>query len=447
MSIFDKKRLRTEKFGINVDALRRGYYADKYFSNSARILSELQAEGYKYGGNNPRGACGADELLVGDVEVEAQVFNRRSPRALIAGVDHALAQLRYATGFFDKAGTWVETWQDLEIDAVQDGVVTYYDGDPENVLAVLEVRGRYRDFALLETSILGVLSRASRVATNVHEVLEAARGKPILFFPARFDVPEVQAIDGYAYWLALHRYHLDTGIEAPPLVSTDAQASLWSGRGIGTAPHAMIACFLADSVEAMVQFARHIPVESPRILLADFDNDTVTAARATLAAYWQHYLAAYQDGSCSEMQRWTLHGVRLDTSAKLRDRSLPESAEPGVSPLLVRTVREAINSAWESWNVPNNLEHVAREFCRQTKIVVSGGFNREKISRFEREDVPVDSYGVGSSLLSNDKRTNSDFTMDIVRVKLAGGWVDMAKVGRCPCANPDLERVNLSDID
>ena len=212
-------------------------------------------------------------------------------------------------------------------------------------------------------------------------------------------------------------------------------------------PHAMIACFLADSVETMVQFARHIPVESPRILLADFDNDTVTAARATLAAYWQHYLAAYREGSCSEMQRWTLHGVRLDTSAKLRDRSLPESAEPGVSPLLVRTVREAINSAWESWNVPKNLEHVAREFCRQTQIVVSGGFNREKISRFEREDVPVDSYGVGSSLLSNDKRTNSDFTMDIVRVKLAGGWVDMAKVGRCPCANPDLERVNLSDID
>ena len=183
MSIFDMKRLRTEKFSINVEALRRGYYDDKYFSNSARILSGLQAEGYKYGGNNPRGACGAEELLVGDVEVEAQVFNRRSPRALIAGVDHALAQLRYATGFFDKAGTWVETWQDLEIDAVQDVVVTYYDGDPENVLAVLEVRGRYRDFALLETSILGVLSRASRVATNVYEVLEAARRKPILFFP------------------------------------------------------------------------------------------------------------------------------------------------------------------------------------------------------------------------------------------------------------------------
>lgn len=447
MSIFDKKRLKTDAFGINVEALRRGFYADKYFSNAALILGSLQAEGYRYRGRNPRGAEGADALEVGNIEVEAQIFNRRSPTALIAGVDHALAQLRCATGYFDGSDAWIDTWQALEIDAVQDGVVTYYDGDPENVLTVMELRGRYRDFALLETSMLGVLSRASRIATNVYEVLEAARGKPILFFPARFDVPEVQAIDGYAYWLALHRYHLDTGVEVPPLVSTNAQASLWSGNGVGTVPHALIACFLADSVETMIQFARHIPVESPRILLADFNNDTIAAARATLSAYWQHYLAAYKEGSPREMKRWTLHGVRLDTSARLTDKSLPEDAEPGVSPQLARLVREALNSAWESWDVPVRLQGVASEFCRQTQVLVSGGFNRERIARFESEGVPVDGYGVGSSLLSNDKRTNSDFTMDIVRVKLAGSWIDMAKVGRRPCANPDLERVDLADFD
>ena len=94
-------------------------------------------------------------LPIGDIEVEAQIFNRRSPMALIAGVDNALAQLRHATGYYDSNDEWVETWQNLEVDAVQDGVVTYYDGDPENVLTVIEVRGRYRDFALLETTILG----------------------------------------------------------------------------------------------------------------------------------------------------------------------------------------------------------------------------------------------------------------------------------------------------
>lgn len=446
MSLFDKKRLKTENFGLHIDGLRRGYYADKYFANITHILGALESEGYTYQGQNPRNIDNALGLPIGDIEVEAQIFNRRSPMALIAGVDNALAQLRHATGYFDDDDHWVETWTNLEIDAVQDGVVTYYDGDPENVLTVIEVRGRYRDFALLETTILGVLSRASRIATNVYEVVEVANGKSVLFFPARFDVPEVQAMDGYAYWLALRRYHQDTGVEHTPLVSTDAQAAWWGGRGGGTLPHAMIACFLADSRETMIQFARHIPIETPRILLADFSNDVVTAIRQALATYWEYYQQAYKDDNADEMKRWTLNGVRLDTSGKLRDVSQPDGAERGVSPQLVFTVREAINTTWEGWDVPSDLEDVARDFCRNTQIVVSGGFNRDKVMRFEREGVPVDSYGIGSTFLTNDKRTNSDFTMDVVRVKINGEWVNMPKVGRRPCDNPDLERIDLSEI-
>lgn len=446
MSIFDKQRLKTENFGLHIDGLRRGYYADKYFANITRILEGLNAEGYTYAGSNPRQVVGASDLPIGDLVVEAQIFNRRSPMALIAGVDNALAQLRHATGYFDAGGDWVETWQDLEIDAVQDGVVTYYDGDPENVLTVIEVRGRYRDFALLETTILGVLSRASRIATNVYEVVATAGGKSVLFFPARFDVPEVQAMDGYAYWLALRRYHQDTGKDLTPLVSTDAQAAWWGGQGGGTVPHAMIACFLADSTETMIQFARHIPITTPRILLADFNNDVVDASRRALATYWEYYQQAYRANDTDEMKRWTLHGVRLDTSSKLRDASQPNGAERGVSPQLVFTVREAINTAWESWDVASDMVDVAREFCRNTQIVVSGGFNREKVARFEREGVPVDSYGVGSTFLTNDNRTNSDFTMDVVRVNVGGEWVNMPKVGRRPCDNPDLERIDLREM-
>jgi nicotinate phosphoribosyltransferase len=55
-------------------------------------------------------------------------------------------------------------------------------------------------------------------------------------------------------------------------------------------------------------------------------------------------------------------------------------------------------------------------------------------------------YGVGSNLMSNDKRTNTDFTADVVRVKLDGHWVDMAKVGRRANDNPDLEHVDLSEL-
>ena len=209
----------------------------------------------------------------------------------------------------------------------------------------------------------------------------------------------------------------------------------------------MIACFLADSAETMIQFARHIPVETPRILLADFNNDVVADSRATLAAFWPRYAAAYRESDSESMARWRLNGVRLDTSASLRDHSLPDEAEKGVSPQLVFTVREALNTAWESWDVPGGLEAVARDFCRGTQIIVSGGFNRERVARFEREGAPVDSYGIGSAFLSNDRRTNSDFTMDIVRVKVDGEWVNMSKAGRRPCDNTDLERVDFREID
>lgn len=446
MSIFDHKRLKTDQFVMDVEGLRRGIYTDRYFANIVQILSALEKQGYQYSGTNPRNINGGIGLPIGDVIVEAQIFNRRSPMALIAGVDVALSQLHHATGYFDDNDQFVSTWQALEVVAVQDGVVTYYDGDPENVLTVIEIRGRYRDFALLETSILGVLSRASRIATNVYEVLESSNGKPILFFPARFDVPEVQSMDGYAYWLAVRRYNQEYNQDMTPIVSTDAQAAWWQGKGSGTVPHALIACFLADDVEAMIQFARHIPIETPRILLADFNNDTIQSATATLKAYWEHYQQAYEAGDTNEQKRWTLFGVRLDTSGTLRDASLGQGAPRGVNPLLVFTVREALNRGWESWDVPLHLEDVARDYCRNVQIIVSGGFNKDKVALFEKEGVPVDSYGVGSTFLANDKRTNTDFTMDIVRVQIDGQWQTMSKVGRRPCDNPDLELIDLGDI-
>ncbi len=446
MTIFDRKRLTNATFRLDVKGLRRGYYSDKYFDNVVRVLTALSQQQYTFQGKSPRPVPNeVSQLAVGDIVVEAQIFNRRAPIALIAGIDVALAMLRYATGYYD-GKQWVETWSSLEVDAVQDGAMTYYDGDPENVLTVLEIRGRYRDFALLETPILGVLSRASRIATNVYEVLQVSNGKSILFFPARFDLPEAQAVDGYAYWLAIERYNREYNQHLLPLVSTDAQASWWGGRATGTVPHALIACFLADDVEAMVQFARHIPIETPRIVLADFNNDTIGSARATLTAFWEQYRQAFVNAHEEDRRRWTLYGVRLDTSSKLRDKSLGPDDPRGVNPVLVRTVRAALDTAWEGWDVPHDLLDVAKAYCRNTRIIVSGGFNRDKIEQFERARVPVDAYGVGSSFLNNSADTNTDFTMDVVRVKINDEWVDMAKVGRRPCDNPDLQRVNLGEL-
>lgn len=439
-----RAHLSQQLIQLDIDGLRRGVYSDVYFANVRDVLEALSRNGYTYQGGNPRSVTDAHLLTVGDVHVEAQIFNRRSPMALIAGIDVALNMLRHATGWYGDDGKYNETWQKLEVDAVRDGDITYYDGDPEDVLTVIEMRGRYRDFALLETPILGVLTRASRIATNVYEVLQVSNGKDILYFPARFDLPQTQSLDGYAYWLAVQRYNMEYGKEVRPLVSTHMQGAWWGGKGTGTVPHALIATFLADDVETMIQFAQHIPVETPRILLTDFNNDTIGSTRATVSAFWPRYREAYEARDEASMRRWTLRGVRVDTSSQVRDKNLDSDDPKGVNPPLIRLLRSAINSTWESWNVPPHLEDVARDYCRNIQIIVSGGFSRERVELFERARTPVDAYAVGSSFLNNSKETNTDFTMDVVRIWHKGQWIDMPKVGRRPCDNPDLRRIELS---
>jgi nicotinate phosphoribosyltransferase len=257
----------------------------------------------------------------------------------------------------------------------------------------MTIEGSYALFAHLETVYLGCLARRSLVMRNVRQVVEAANGKPILFFPARHDHWLVQTGDGWAA-------HVAGAIG----VSTDAQASWWGGRGVGTVPHALIAAFGGDTVEAARVYADRFADEMNVTVLVDFENDSVRTALEVADALGDR-----------------LWGVRLDTSEKLVDRSLWESMgyfkPTGVNEVLVRRVREALDASGHE----------------RVKIVVSGGFNAARIREFESLGVPVDSYGVGSSLL----RGQNDYTADVVLME--GELV--AKVGREYRPNPRLERV------
>jgi len=455
MTIFNRKRLDDTVFKLDIERMRQGWYSDKYFENVHRMLSALAASGYRYDGQYPRDVgLDVSDIDVGNMVVEMQIFTRRKGLTVVVGTDKALTMLRHCTGDFDESGNFVETYDQLEVWAVHDGATVHYppkgnarEGDPRFVQPVMKIRGRYRDFALLETPILGVLSRSSRIATNVYETMVAARGKPVLFFPARFDAHEVQAADGYAYDVAVQRFNHDYSQHTPSLVSTDAQGDYWGSTGIGTVPHAVIACFLSDTAAAMVAFASTLPPEVSRIALVDFSNDNVLDSLRTLKAMFARYRELIDAGNEEEARQYVLHGVRLDTSRSVRDVAVPPLGDPeldlGVNPRLVFIVREALDRAWESWELPPEWEERAKEYCRNVNIVVSGGFNPQRIRRFERLGVPAASYGVGSSLMSNDTvmGTNTDFTADVVRVQVRGQWVDMAKVGRAPCDNPEMERV------
>ena len=333
--------------------MRAGYYSDKYFTRAREILLTDTAR--------PR--------------VTMQVFGK--VHAYLGGIDEAIAILKLCG---------IE-WDDLEVSAL-------YDGDPvEPWETVLMIEGPYDAFAHLETLYLGVLARRTRVGTNTSRVVDAARPKEVMFFPARHDHWLVQTGDGYAA-------HIAGAIG----VSTDAQASWWGTEGVGTVPHALIAAYGGDTVLATRKFAEHIEPSVRLVTLVDFENDCVGTSLRVAEAMGDR-----------------LYGVRIDTSEMLVDKSvIPEMGTfrpTGVCPQLV-------------WNVRNALDRAG--FTR-VRIVVSGGFTVEKIQEFTRLGVPVDAYGVGSSLFQG----RFDFTADVVRVE----GKPCAKVGREYRLNPRLEKV------
>ncbi len=450
MTVFNEKRLTNTVFKLDVERMKRGWYSDKYFANILKMLEGVR-QNHGYQGHYARDV-GQDPagLNVGDMDVEVQFFTRRAGKTVVVGVDKALSMLRHCTGYFDANGRWVPTWQNLRVTAVHDGATTLYNGDPLKVQPIIKVQGRYRDFALLETPMLGILSRSSRIATNVYNILQSARGKSVLFFPARFDLHEVQAADGYAYDVAVERFNRDFGGRLRPYVSTDAQGDWWGGAGGGTIAHAVIACFLSDTAAAMLAFAEYVPADVSRIVLVDFNNDSITDAIRTMKAMFKRYSALMLNGNETEAQKYILFGVRLDTSGTLRDVSVPPLGDPaldlGVTPRLVFNMRQALDAAWQQWALSSEEEEMAKRYCRDVRIVVTGGFNPTKIARFEKLQVPVDIYGVGSSLLLNDKETNTDFTADVVRVCIDDVWYDMAKVGRAATDNPELIPVDLTNL-
>jgi nicotinate phosphoribosyltransferase len=313
-------------------------------------------------------------------QVVMQVFQKKN--AYLGGMDEAIAILKLCADGFDQ----------LTVHAL-------YDGDElEPYEAVMTIEGDYTTFAHLETVYLGVLARRTLITTNTVNVLRAANGKPVIFMPARHDHHRVQTGDGYAAYVAGQVVGAEIG------VTTDEQASWWGGRGLGTVPHALIASYGADTVLAAKKFTEWASPDMRITVLVDFDNDSVRTALDVAAALGPR-----------------LWGVRLDTSESLVDRSLwgelGDFPPTGVNERLVRNLRRALDAAGHG----------------AVRIVVSGGFTLEKIRAFEERGVPVDAYGIGSSLI----RGSNDFTADIV----VTDGEPSAKVGRRLRPNPRLELV------
>lgn len=348
-----KQRQSPDLFRIPVEEIKSGFYSDSYFLRTSEILVK--------DGHRP--------------QVMMQVFLRQE--AVLCGVDEAIAIIKKCAFNPDK----------LTIKALYDGDIV------EPWETVMTIEGDLADFSHLETVYLGSLSRQTKIATNVHKVVQSANGKPVFFFPSRFDHFSVQLSDGYAARVG--------GIQG---VSTPANGAYWGAQAIGTIPHALIAAYNGDTVRTTTAFDRYIDPAVNRVALVDYDNDCVNTSLEVAKALGGK-----------------LWAVRLDTSENLVDASvLPYMGTfkpTGVCAQLVRNVRNALD----------------QEGYTHVKIMVSGGFNAERIAAFETDNVPVDVYAVGSSLFNN----NINFTADVVMVD----GKPCSKAGRNYRPNPRLELV------
>ena len=363
MAVRERVRLPPSVFRLPVEKIREGYYSDAYFNLTKQLL---EADGH-----HPR--------------VLMQVFQRKE--SILGGIDEAIAVLKQGAGHYE-GDLWVNGWESLEVKALHEG------DEISPWETVMTIEGDYADFAHLETVYLGVMARRTLIMRNVREVVEAARGKPILYFPARHDHWLVQTGDG---WSA----HIGGAIG----VSTDAQASWWGGRGVGTVPHALIAAYGGDTALAARKFADRFGRDMNVTVLVDFVNDSVRTALEVADALGDD-----------------LWGVRLDTSDKLADESLRRLHGDAAPTGRGRRAGRA-----------DALRARQGAAIQDVHIVVSGGFTAERIRAFEAAGVPVDSYGVGSSLI----RGSNDFTADVV----INDGKPCAKVGREYRPNPRLEPV------
>lgn len=308
-----------------------------------------------------------------------QFFAREN--AVLCGVDAALSLL----------STFAVNPESLTVEALFDGDVI------KPFEPVLKITGPYVNFGFLESLIDGILTRQTNIATNSKEVLDAANGKDVFSMADRQDDFLTQAGDGYASFIG--------GITK---FSTDAQGSYIEIKGMGTMPHALIAMTGGDVLTASRLFLETFP-ETPLTALVDYHNDSVTDSLRVARAFGQK-----------------LNAVRLDTSRALADSAFSDGCcnfeeVRGVSKALVFKVREALD----------------QEGFNYVKIVVSSGFNPDKIRDFEKHNVPVDMYGVGTYLLNNK---TIGFTGDIVKVN----GKPQAKVGREEYFSSRLQTVKLS---
>lgn len=288
---------------------------------------------------------------------------------------------------FTGIGEALELMQHLKtkIRAMIEGTV-FYPYEP-----VMEIEGRYQDFCVYETALLGLICQASGISTQAARMKKLAEDRLVMSFGARRMHPVLAPmIEWNAY-----------------VGGCDGVAVVKSGEVIGedpmgTMPHSLILC-MGSTLEAIKAYDEVLDQKLKRVALIDTFQDE-----------------KFEVLNVAESLGKRLYAVRFDTPGSRRGN-------------FYRILEEA------RWELDlRGLGHV--------KFFVSGGI--------KEEDIPVlnpvvQGYGIGTTI-SNAPVV--DFAMDIVEVDgkpraKRGKWSGSKRVLACArCGQrkivPNVEQEN-----
>lgn len=296
-----------------------------------------------------------------DTVVTAEVFARED--GILAGMDEAIQMLIKG----------LDCEHPLELWALKEGSAF----KSKDVL--LRIKGRYSDFGLYETALLGCLSSACGWATAAKKVKEAAGDLPVLCFGARHVHPAVAPV--------MERAAVIGGADGASCI---LGAKLAGKEPSGTVPHAIF-LIMGDSIRVAQAYHELMPAGESRTVLVDtFKDECEEALRV------------------AEVLGQDLQMVRLDTP----------SERGGVTPGLIREMKARLAAA--------GYGHV--------KVLATGGLTPERIAILK--EAGADAFGVGS-FISGAKAI--DMTMDIKEVE----GRPVAKRGRIPGLTPSPNLVKI----
>jgi len=278
--------MNTKKFitlgdvaSLQVDAATRLFAAD-----SAEIETGLTSDIYFI---RTRDLLG--EMGLGDREVTAEIFSSRS--GIVAGIDESLYLLRN---------------KNLQVWALPEGETMAVKE------VVMRIRGRYSDFGIYETALLGILSSSSAWATAASHCKQAAGIKKVICYGARHLHPAVAPV--------MERAAIIGGADACSCV---LGALLLGRKPVGTVPHAAF-LIAGDTVKLAKAFDLFVDSETPRIILVDTFKDEVEEALRVAEALGDN-----------------LDGIRLDTPNQAGFEQVQIVVSGGLTPERIAQLAEA----------------------------------------------------------------------------------------------------------